>query len=220
MATENVHAQAPLFFLHRPKPLTMRPFASTYLRTLILVWVASAALLALTWQHVSNSVEESRTKELDAAERDLSNLTRVTQEHAIRTFRATDQVIQFIQSRYLEKGNKLDLTSLAEEGVIDTTIFPQVGIIDAHGIYILANLPVTGKLDLSDREHFKVHMAADTGELFVSKPVLGRASGKWSIQLTRRINRPNGEFGGVVVVSVAVDYFTRFTVSFNWEKRA
>ncbi len=188
----------------------MRPFTSTYLRTLNLVWVASAVLLALAWWHGFDSVTESRTKELVAAERDLSNLTRVTQEHAIRTFRATDQVIQFIQSRYLEVGNKLDLTSLAEKGVIDTAIFPQVGIIDARGIYILANLPVTGKLDLSDREHFKIHVAANTGELFVSQPVLGRASGKWSIQLTRRITRPDGEFGGVVVVSVAADYFTRF----------
>ena len=74
----------------------------------------------------------------------------------------------------------------------------------------MANLPVTGKLDLSDREHFKAHVAADTGELFVSQPVLGRASGKWSIQLTRRITRSNGEFAGVVVVSISVDYFTRF----------
>jgi len=68
---------------------------------------------------------------------------------------------------------------------------------------------------LSDREHFKVHVAADTGELFISKPVLGRASGKWSIQLTRRVTRPNGEFAGVVVVSVAADYFTHFYGELN-----
>ena len=183
---------------------------SNYRRTLVLLWLAASILLGLTWWHVFALVADNRAKELATAERDLGNLTRVTQEHAIRTFRATDQVIQFIQSRYLEKGNKLDLTALSEKGVIDTTIFPQVGIIDASGIYILANLPVTGKLDLSDREHFKVHVATDTGELFVSKPVLGRASGKWSIQLTRRINRPDGQFAGVVVVSIAADYFTRF----------
>jgi hypothetical protein len=93
--------------------------------------------------------------------------------------------------------------------------FNQVGIIDAKGIYVLANLPTTGKLDLSDREHFKVHVATNTGELFVSKPVLGRASGKWSIQLTRRITRANGEFAGVVVVSIDPGYFTRFYKELN-----
>lgn len=188
----------------------MPVIAANYRRTLVLLWLAAAVLLGLTWWHVASLVMESRARELAAAERDLANLTRVTQEHANRTFRAADQVIRFIQSRYLEIGNKLDLTELTAKGVIDAEIFPQVGIIDAHGIYVLANLPVTGKLDLSDREHFKVHVASDTGELFVSKPVLGRASGKWSIQLTRRITRPNGAFAGVVVVSIAVDYFTRF----------
>ena len=179
-------------------------------RTLILLCLAAAVLLGLAWWHVFVLVSDSRAKVLASAERDLANLTRVSQEHANRTFRSADQVIRFIQSRYLEIGNKLNLAELVEKGVIDAEIFPQVGIIDAQGIYVLSNLPIAGKLDLSDREHFKVHLASDTGELFVSKPVLGRASGKWSIQLTRRITRPNGEFAGVVVVSISADYFTRF----------
>ncbi|TXH88325.1 MAG: sensor histidine kinase [Rhodoferax sp.] len=147
---------------------------------------------------------------MTTAERDLGNLTRVGQEHANRTFRSADQVIQFVRAQYLEKGNKLNLEALSAQGVIDTEIFNQVGVIDANGIYVLANRPINGRLDLSDREHFRVHVAADTGELFVSKPVVGRATGKWSIQLTRRINGPKGEFMGVVVVSVDPSYFTRF----------
>ncbi|MDD2881841.1 MAG: ATP-binding protein [Rhodoferax sp.] len=188
----------------------MSTIATNYRRTLILLWLAAAVLLGLSWWHVVALVNESHDKEIATAEHDLANLTRVRQEHANRTFRGADQVIRFIQSRYLEIGNKLDLAELTRKGVIDAEIFPQVGIIDARGIYVLANLPVTGKLDLSDREHFKVHVAADNGELFVSKPVLGRASGEWSIQLTRRITRDNGDFAGVVVVSIAVDYFNHF----------
>jgi len=174
------------------------------------IWLSAFLLLAITWWHVFALVSESKEKELAAVDRDLANLTRFSQEHAERTIRAADQVIRFIQNSYLELGNKLDLVKLSNQGVIDTEIFPQVGIIDANGLYALANRPIVGKLDLSDREHFKVHVAADTGELFISKPVLGRASGKWSIQLTRRISRANGEFAGVVVVSIDPGYFTRF----------
>ncbi len=188
----------------------MPALANHYRRTLALLWLVAALLLGLTWWHVSGLVSDSRAKELTNAERDLANLTRVSQEHASRTFRNADQVIRFIQARYLELGNKLDLTGLTEQGVIDAEIFPQVGIIDARGIYVLANRPTTGKLDLSDREHFKVHVAASTDELFISKPVLGRATGKWSIQLTRRITLKDGQFGGVVVVSIDPGYFTRF----------
>ena len=181
-----------------------------YRRTVLLLWLAAAVLLGLTWWHVFALVSESRAKELANAERDLANLTRVSQEHANRTFRGADQVIRFIQSRYLELGNTLDLKALTLQGVIDAEIFPQVGVIDAMGIYTLSNQPITGKLDLSDREHFKVHVTSTSDALFVSQPVLGRATGEWSIQLTRRIIRPNGDFAGVVVVSVDPGYFTRF----------
>jgi signal transduction histidine kinase len=190
--------------------ITSRDGDAQLKRPLLLLWLATAVLMGLAWWHVSALVGDSRAKELASAERDLANLTRVSQEHADRTFRSADQVIRFIQARYLEIGDRLDLAALSAQGVIDTEIFNQVGIIDAHGIYVLANLPIKSKLDLSDREHFKVHVAADSGELFVSKPVLGRASGKWSVQLTRRISRANGDFAGVAVVSIDPGYFTRF----------
>lgn len=184
-------------------------------RTLLLTWLLAGLLLALTWWHAVALVSEGRARDLQAAEKDLSNLTRVIQEHAERTFNSADQAVRFVQARYLEQGDRLDLTALTQQGVIDTSIFNQVGVIDANGMYALANRPLTGRLDLSDREHFKVHVATDTGKLFVSKPVIGRATGKWSIQLTRRISRPNGDFAGVVVISIDPGYFTRFYKELN-----
>ena len=186
-----------------------------YRRVLFLLWTAALLLLLLTWAHVYVLVGESRQRELGAAERDLANLTRLSQEHALRTFRSADQVIRFVQSRYLELGGKLDLAALKEQGVIDTEIFNQVGIIDAHGIYVLADRPITSRLDLSVRAHFKVHVAQDSAQLYVSAPLIGRSTNKWSIQLTRRINRPDGSFGGVVVLSIDPAYFTRFYGDLN-----
>jgi len=183
--------------------------------TVALIWVVTFLLLLATWFHVQTRVTDSRAQELINAERDLSKLTRLSQEHVNRTLRSADQVIRFMQSSYLEIGGRLDLAELTASGVIDSEIFNQVGIINAKGIYILANLPNKTGIDLSDREHFKVHLANDNAGLFVSKPVIGRASGKWSIQLTRRINRPNGDFAGVVVVSIDPGYFTRFYNELN-----
>ena len=188
---------------------------SRHRNVLVLLWTVGLLLLLLTWAHVYVLGTQSRERELSAAERDLSNLTRAAQEHAVRTFRSADQVIRFVQSRYRDLGDKLDLTALTQQGVIDAEIFNQVGIIDAHGIYALANRPITSRLDLSDREHYKVHVNQDNGQLFVSKPVIGRATGKWSIQLTRRINKPDGSFGGVVVLSIDPTYFTEFYGALN-----
>ncbi len=184
-------------------------------RITLMIWLAAGILILLTWWHVFALVGQSHQRELASAEQELGNLTRLTEEHAIRTLRSADQVIRFVQSRYLDIGDRLDLQALTASGVIDTEIFNQVGVIDTKGIYILSNLPITNHMDLSDREHFKVHVASDAVGLYVSQPVLGRASGKWSIQMTRRITRPNGDFGGVVVVSIDPGYFSSFYSALN-----
>ena len=173
------------------------------------IWALAALLIgAIAW-HVATQTAQSRQRELQAAERDLANLTRVNQEHADRTLHSADLVLRFVQARYLELGRQLDLMRLTEQGIIDTESFPQIGVIDADGIYALANRPITTRLDLSDREHFRVHRDGAAQGLYVSQPVLGRATGRWSIQLTRRIARPDGGFSGVAVLSLDPGYFTR-----------
>lgn len=183
--------------------------------TILGVWLAAAFLLMLTWLHVYVLVNEGWKTKVAAVERDLANLARVSEEHAWRTFRNADQVVKFVQERYDELGNRLDLIGMTQRGLIDVSTFNQVGIIQANGMYELGTRPVAAPVDLSDREHYRVHVPDDTGQLFVSKPVLGRTTQRWSIQLTRRLNRPDGTFNGVVVVSVDATYFTRFFADLN-----
>jgi diguanylate cyclase (GGDEF)-like protein len=41
-------------------------------------------------------------------------------------------------------------------------------------------------------------------------PVISRSSGKWVIPVSRRINNPDGSFGGVVLATVDIDFFKAF----------
>ncbi len=178
-------------------------------------WLACAAVMVAVWTLTLQGIDREWRKTEEAAQRTLVNTSRLTQEHASRTLHAADQALQLIRMTYTRRGNDLDLGSLVAQGAIDASVLLQVGVMDAQGIYRLSNLAQTPTVDLSDREHFKVHVAKDSGQIFISEPVLGRVAHKWAIPLTRRINRPDGSFGGVAVVSVDADYFIRFYSSLD-----
>jgi len=96
----------------------------------------------------------------------------------------------------------------------------QTSVIGADGFLEHTDLsgairPGASRIDLSDREHFRGPRDNTKDDLYISVPVLGRASGKWTIQFARRITKSNGEFGGVMVVSVDPNYFAEFYRSIN-----
>jgi two-component system sensor histidine kinase BarA len=147
-------------------------------------------LLALTWTAVFLKARDEREQQFQAVIRSNGNLARALEEHTVRTLKSADQSVLFLKYQYERHGAAVDIARYVREGMIIGTLFNQLGVIDERGIYTLSNLPDHRPIDLSDREHFTVHRDAVTNRLFISQPVLGRASGKWSVQLTRRIDRP------------------------------
>ena len=77
----------------------------------------------------------------------------------------------------------------------------QLALIGADGFLEWSSVPGSERMDLNDREHFRVH-AEGLRSPFISAPLVGRASGRWSVQATRRIEREDGGFVGVVVISL------------------
>ncbi len=71
------------------------------------------------------------------------------------------------------------------------------------------NVPAGKPTNISDRDYFKRLRSNPEENLVVSKLLLGRESGKWSILLARRINRPDGSFGGAAVAQFDVKYFDK-----------
>jgi PAS domain S-box-containing protein len=83
-----------------------------------------------------------------------------------------------------------------------------VGAVNEHGDVVESVREFT-PVNVIDREFFVTHRASDTGKLLISPPVLGRVSGRWAITLTRRINKPDGSFGGVAAISIQPSYLTQ-----------
>ena len=166
------------------------------------------------WQITLHENEHEREWHIKTAERDVANYARVFEAHTVRTIQAADQAVKVLRYEYLEQGNKLDIENLVERGLLYDNVFNLLSIIDANGQLLLSSRGFA-PVDLSDREHFRVHKEGKADHLFISKPVLGRVSGKWSLQVTRRIDRADGSFAGVAVASLDPFYFTELYESVN-----
>ena len=143
------------------------------------------------------------------AKTELSNMARAFAEHTTKMVQGADQAIRFVRRELRSRGAQLKLSEYIDNGDVIGDDYRQLAVIGADGFLIDSSLPFK-RIDLSDREHFRVHQQGAADRLFISKPVLGRVSQRWSLQLTRRINQADGRFGGVVVVSLAPEQLTRF----------
>ena len=174
------------------------------------IWLLAAMVLVAVWWHTFNLIDQDYARVKVGAENEIANLARVSQEHAERTFYSADQTLLHVLGEYQRHDGTINLKEVSEEGLYDSRILLQIAMIGANGLLQQSSLPFSDHIDLSDQEYFKVHRAPINDTLFISPVVLDRASGKWSIQLSRRISGKNGKFDGVVVASLDPTYFTRF----------
>lgn len=61
--------------------------------------------------------------------------------------------------------------------------------------------------DFSDRDYFRIHKDNPNAGMYISRPLKSRVSDGWIIALSRRISKPDGSFGGVVVGTLQLAYF-------------
>ncbi|CAA7613507.1 ATP-binding protein [Magnetospirillum sp. UT-4] len=183
----------------------------TWLVQRLSIPVFGMLLVALLWAGVMDQDRRSAALREAAYRLELINYARLLEAHTRSVVRGLDQVVMHLKAEYEENPQAFDLRTQVARSPILKGLSVQVGIISADGLLqdSTAGRPPPDKpINLADREHFSAHVESDSGRLFISKPVLGRASGKWSIQLARRINHKDGGFAGVMVVSLNPDYIT------------
>jgi PAS domain S-box-containing protein len=180
---------------------------------LILTFIITAAL----------TIWDSRERDLDAGEHELSHLSLTLSETTARTMQNLDLILRVLQTRIAEAGiktpddlrekfateaaHRLLLDRIQDAGRIDAlSVIDNVG----HVVNYTRNWPAPRDLDLTDRDYFIAHRDMPKLGLFVAAPVRNRTTGEWTTFLTRRLSGPNGEFLGVILAVVRIQYFVDF----------
>ena len=174
------------------------------------------ALIGLLWLFTWQYVRMERDTVDREVEQSIANLVVVVEQNAVRTAAELDRILKFLRQSH-DRNRDVEWAKLVKEEYTVDDEAVQIAIIDAKGMMITSSAmlyPPT-PVDLSDREHYRVHVGADEDRLFVSKPLMGRASGKWSVQFTRRFLDESGNFAGVVVISLDPSHLAKTYSSLN-----
>jgi C4-dicarboxylate-specific signal transduction histidine kinase len=161
-------------------------------------------------------ISESRDRQaLRDAETSAKNIALLTRASFVRTADLIDEILMKFIEGYGPGSSELAAYEKIKQINLPRSVV-QLAVIDAQGFVKASNLsyPVA-KVDLSDREHFKVFADGQERGLFISKPVIGRVSNKATLQFARPIKDGEGKFAGVVVASYDLDDFNSFYESVN-----
>jgi diguanylate cyclase (GGDEF)-like protein len=175
-----------------------------------------AVLILLVWLSINFFLENERNSAEQSAIKNSMNLAGAFEEHLSRSLSEIDRSLKILRARHIRDPDDLDQVGRLKTNELFNVEILQVAIIGPDGLIKRSSRgPDLAGVNISDREHFLVHRTSQTDQLFVSKPVLGRTTGKWAIQLTRRIENADGSFGGVVVASLDPAYLTRIYGAVN-----
>ena len=169
------------------------------------------------------SLWAARMSEIDSTGTSTANMARALASHAERTVALGDTVLDEMVER-AEHGEVWGRFGVEGAAHLHTrlkhiaAVTPQIQelfIYGAGGERLATSLPHKLEGNNADREYFRYHQANTSRGTYIGKPIRSRSTGILTIPLSRRINRPDGSFGGVAMASLKLSFFGDFYESFD-----
>ncbi|MFK3738342.1 sensor domain-containing diguanylate cyclase [Massilia sp. TN1-12] len=180
-------------------------------------WLGGFCLLLLClhgW-----SLWASRQHQIEQTGISTANMARALASHAERSIKIGGAVLAEIVERgehdALDGASGERIHARMQALVAETPELQEVFIYGPDGARLASSLPKLVNGNNADRAYFQYHKThADRG-VHVGKPIYSRSSGVLAIPLSRRIDRPDGSFGGVAMASLKLQFFGKFYDSFD-----
>jgi signal transduction histidine kinase len=188
-----------------------RPSAPMLPRHLtLLVWLSAAVLIAGIWLATMSQLGFERTSVIASAIRENQNNAIAYQQYVTRTLEAADFAAVHLASRFEDLADAPGAAPRAiDDRIAANPMFVDIDIVDRHGQVRWTTAGTKGPTTLAGTPLFRaaregrLRNPAVTGSAFGVRPAV--------IDLTRRIVRPDGSFGGLVIVRMPVRRLTDFT---------
>ncbi|MEY9226631.1 PAS domain S-box-containing protein [Bradyrhizobium ottawaense] len=159
----------------------------------------------------------ARDAVLRGAETEMANVARSLTQHAEDSLDLLDSGVVGVVSRLEMDGTApatiAKLRTLLEVRKKAIERVHSLAIIDDQGNWLTS--PGTIGSTLSDDAFFRYHQLSPKREPYVGRPVKSLLDGEWVVTLSRRFNKPDGTFGGVVLATISSKYLSHFYEQFE-----
>ncbi|MFI5444315.1 ATP-binding protein [Polaromonas sp. UC242_47] len=174
----------------------------------LLIFAVCTLLSILIWAFFAVQIRHERDDAINAQARHNANLAMIFAEQAVTTVQDVDGLLMDMRRAYHDKGRALRLEDVPVPLSVAAKALVYRAIIDEDGRVAIGSL-IPEPVNVADREYFKSQKSSQADDLVVGTAVLGRTTGRPTVHVSRRINKPGGGFGGVAVAGLDPTIFTK-----------
>ncbi|HEY5710975.1 MAG TPA: ATP-binding protein [Allosphingosinicella sp.] len=183
-----------------------------------LIWLFCLLLAGGTWWVVLTQIGFERRQAIDDGIRQNENRAIAFEQFVRRTLEAADLVTNYVGGRFARGNAASEFEGTPEHpyriqgSVARSGTFLGIAIADEHGDVVASSRgPPISRLNVAAHPGFAYHVARDTRRLHVAAPTPSiLLPGRNVVWLSRRLNRPDGSFAGVIAVIILPEQFTAF----------
>jgi diguanylate cyclase (GGDEF)-like protein/PAS domain S-box-containing protein len=159
---------------------------------------------------------EAKSAALARGATDIQNLAHSLAEHAGHSIQAADIAMSgMVDSLKYRNPVPERFNKYLAETVAALPQIREIGVLDADGNWRYASLPETPRYNNADRPYFAYHRDSPDRSLRINEPIQSRLTGRPTILLSKRVNKEDGSFGGVLTAAIESDYFSGFYRAFQ-----
>lgn len=198
----------------QPPGLTDMDGAAGERRVRILALTCATLFIFAILANLVFTLINARQEVLAKAEHSGASLAQMLEEQTAGNLNAvelalalTSKSIQLVPAQNPARNQVIQ--DLLTESIRNLPFVRGVWIVAPNGVMIHDSERLPGRYNFSDREYFQVHRDNPAHGFFIDKPILSR-HGVWFIGVSRRIDNPDGSFGGVIVAALEPKYLQDF----------
>jgi diguanylate cyclase (GGDEF)-like protein len=190
------------------------PYGISYAVAFALIAAISLAVI------VALSIWSARQQQLQEKESATQSMAQALISHAQASLKQADialfGLVERLETDGMGPAQLMRLERLLQAQKMQLPQLHGLFIYDRDGRWLInSNLADSSKANNSDRGYFVYHRDHPAVGPYIGPPLRSRSTNDWILTVSRRINTPDGDFAGVALATISLNYFLKLYESID-----